>query len=250
MEILIKEISQAFNSTAGRLFATEVGIDYPIDFCLDLVRVFTPSFRAAKMLFKEKRKQLADACRDWDQSVVEIFSPDRSHPIPISATPLVRSCLHQCQSGDFTMSDTIQKPSLFIGVMRLGAVLRPQIDYILSNPSKKLALTRISDNAQLILSEASAKAFKSDGEEAVKRKTSDFWLSEDIQLLQQMYRDCGSSGFELTYTASLDKPKTDPSACWGSFTTRYQLIEDDFGIVYRLGEIIDLVEIERPLILT
>jgi hypothetical protein len=63
-----------------------------------------------------------------------------------------------------------------------------------------------------------------------------------------MYRDYGSIGFELTYTASLDKPKNDPTAAWGKFTTRYKLVEDEFGIVYRQGEILELVEIERPLV--
>lgn len=153
-----------------------------------------------------------------------------------------------------TMLDSTQPriatPSLFIGIMRLTPSLTPVLDYMLSNPEKKIALTRIQDNAQLILTEAAAQAMKSDGETAVKRRTDDFWLGEDLEKLQQMYRDYGEveSGFEITYTATLDKPKHDPTAAWGVWTAHYIMKKDNFGLVYRQGELIDLKEISRPLV--
>lgn len=159
----------------------------------------------------------------------------------------------------FEMTNRIAVPSVFIGDVQVTPGLRPSIEYILQNPDKKLALTRIihrdqilitppweHENGQIMLSSSSANAMKSDGKEAVKRRTSDFWQSEDLDRLRQHYRDHGS-GFTLTYVASTNKPKFDETAEWARFTTKYDIVEDDFGIVYRVGEIIDLVQIDRPM---
>ncbi len=144
------------------------------------------------------------------------------------------------------MSSIIRTPSAFVGILELTPQLLPAIAQILESPDKHMGLVRIRDNAQVLISASAARQIRSNGEEAVKRRTSDYWQEEDLQTLEQCYRDSPSSGFEITYTATLDKPKLDEDAQWGRFTTRFVLIEDGFGIVYRKGELLDLVEIPRP----
>lgn len=140
-------------------------------------------------------------------------------------------------------------PDIYTGIIRITLKLRPTLDYFLENPHLKLALTRKRDNAQLIVTEAVTQSMKSSGEEAVQRRTEDFWLGEDLERLYQAYRDEGGqeNGFIMRYTATLDKPKSDPTATWGQWVAKYLLREDGRGEVYRMGELLDLKEISRPL---
>ncbi len=139
---------------------------------------------------------------------------------------------------------------IYTGIIKITPALRPTLDYFLENPLLKLALTRKRDNAQLIVTEAVAQSMKSSGEEAVQRRTEDFWLAEDLEELRQAYRDEGGqeNGFIMRYTATLDKPKSDPTATWGEWVAKYVLREDGRGEVYRMGELLDLKEISRPLV--
>lgn len=141
-------------------------------------------------------------------------------------------------------------PDIYTGIIKITPALRPTLDYFLENPLLKLALTRKRDNAQLIVTEAVAQSMKSSGDEAVQRRTEDFWLDEDLEKLRQAYRDEGGheNGFIVRYTATLDKPKIDPTATWGQWTAKYVLREDGRGEIYRMGELLDLKEISRPLV--
>jgi hypothetical protein len=140
-------------------------------------------------------------------------------------------------------------PDIYTGIIRITPTLRPTLDYFLENPQLKLALTRKRDKAQLIVTESVAQSMKSSGEEAVQRRTEDFWLSEDLESLYQAYRDEGGqeNGFVVRYTATLDKPKSDPTATWGAWVAKYVLKENGREEVYRMGELLDLKEIHRPL---
>jgi PAS domain-containing protein len=241
MEILIRDLTQIFNSTAGRLFADEVGIEYPTDFCLDLVRVFTPSFKAAKLLFKDKKKQLADACRDWNQQVVEIFSPERSHPIPIAATPLVRSCLDKCQSGDFTMNEPSQRSPYSLDKIWMGGYVemsRPLYnalgEMIDSDQPQGLVTT---DNIQVWLNPAAVRLFKlTSMEDAVPRDTSRDWLPVDLERKRQMVRDAGESAFEIDYATCVG------DGSWKKLVNRYRLVDNK----YLVGMNVSSEIIERP----
>lgn len=144
-------------------------------------------------------------------------------------------------------SSQILTPSAFVGVFEFTPLLLPVIAEILESPDKHMGLVRIEDNAQLIISAASARQIQTPGEEAVRRKTTEYWLGESLETLHQCYRDTSEQGFEITYTATLNKPKTDETALWGRFTTHFRLIEDDFGVLYRKGELLDFAEIARPL---
>jgi hypothetical protein len=146
-------------------------------------------------------------------------------------------------------SSQLITPDIYTGIIRITPALRPTLGYFLENPQSKLALTRKRDNAQLIVTEAVAQSMKSSGEEAVQMRTEDFWLMEDLERLHQAYRDEGGqeNGFIVRYTATLDKPKSDPTATWGQWVAKYVLKDDGRGEVYRLGELLDLKEISRPL---
>lgn len=141
-------------------------------------------------------------------------------------------------------------PDVYTGIIKITPALRPTLDYFLENPLLKLALTRKRDNAQLIVTEAVARSMRSSGDEAVQRRTEDFWLDEDLEKLRQAYRDESGqeNGFIVRYTATLDKPKHDPTATWGQWVAKYVLRADGRGEVYRMGELLDLKEISRPLV--
>ena len=65
--------------------------------------------------------------------------------------------------------------------------------------------------------------------------------------MYQAYRDEGGkeNGFVVRYTATLDKPKSDPTATWGAWVAKNVLKEDGRAGVYRMGELLDLKEISR-----
>jgi hypothetical protein len=254
MNQLIAQADFVLECHAARLFKKECVVD------LDRSKV---SFEGKVVFIHCCRKAIALALRQWCVQVARqlvrwdlleariSWHNSRGKRITIPQFLAYEELLEGVVQSMFESTPPrIATPSLFIGIMRLTPALTSVLDYMLSNPEKKVALTRIQDNAQLILTEAAAKAMKSDGETAVKRRTDDFWLGEDLEKLQQMYRDYGEveSGFEITYTATLDKPKHDPTASWGVWTAHYILKKDNFGLVYRQGELIDLKEISRPLV--
>jgi hypothetical protein len=51
------------------------------------------------------------------------------------------------------------------------------------------------------------------------------------------------------YTATLDKPKSDPTATWGAWVAKYVLKEDGRGGVYHMGKLLDLKEISHLLVI-
>lgn len=227
----------------------------------EILIIDTPSWEALSQFLDAHTDELANAVASLGFAAAYVRYPGCKKPLGLRIPAAMahsgnrdnlnfHKFMTQVQPGLGASSQPqIATPSLFIGIMRLTPALVPTVQYMLSHPEKKVALTRIQDNAQLLLTEASAQAMKSDGQEAVQRKSDNFWLSFDLQTLEQMYRDYGAVGFELTYTAALNKPKHDPSAQWAKFTTRYKLVEDDLGVVYREGELIDLLEIPRPAVI-
>lgn len=143
-----------------------------------------------------------------------------------------------CESSGFYIAETFLYPEL-----------RPIFDEVFSNPDKKLALTRMSDNFQLIVSASAARAMSSDSQDVVRRRTTDFWHARDYQIFIQKFKQDGSTGFEITYQATTNLPKTNPLAVWAQFTTSYRFFEIDIGgcrEVYRLGEGKDITPISRP----
>ncbi|MCC5670533.1 hypothetical protein LC653_43875, partial [Nostoc sp. CHAB 5784] len=119
-------------------------------------------------------------------------------------------------------------------------------DEIFSNPDKKLALTRMSDNLQLIVSASAARAMSSDSQDVVRRRTTDFWHARDYECFLRMFKQDGGVGFEITYQATTNLPKINPLAPWALF-------EIDVGgctEVYRLGEGKDITLISRPKVIS
>jgi hypothetical protein len=91
MEVLVKDALDIINSASWQMFAEECDIPYPGSFQDDLICVSAPDMQLAKELYIEKRAQLAEACRKWGQSMVQISWSDNHRPLPIAA---------QNQSGD------------------------------------------------------------------------------------------------------------------------------------------------------
>ncbi len=148
-----------------------------------------PNSQKARSLLIAFEPYFAVWAKRMDKIETVLKSPDGNIVIPAS--------IAKTEMDMETMPEIIKnKRSLFVGVLELTPALVPSINYILENPEKKLALTRIIDNAQLMLSASSAKAMKSSGTEAVTRKTSDFWLASDLANLQEMYRNYGGTSFE------------------------------------------------------
>ncbi len=83
---LIRDALQIIDCAAGRLFAQECQIDYPVDFYRNLIRVFVPDLRSAKRLLSRKYGQLSQKCAEWGQDKVEVVWSAIHKPLLIHAS--------------------------------------------------------------------------------------------------------------------------------------------------------------------
>ncbi len=94
---LIRDALAIVDCAASRLFAQECQIDYPVEFCRNLIRVFVPDLREAKRLLNQKHGRLSQKCAEWGQDKVELVWSLLHRPL----------CIHASDSGDANMSNII-----------------------------------------------------------------------------------------------------------------------------------------------
>ncbi|MHC5779654.1 hypothetical protein [Nostoc sp.] len=232
-----------------------------------LLKIKAPDYQEALMLYTNYRKFIAmwAASLDCTCALIGIQGMRGSAFKILAATPASQQKLYEdlifaslrksvsCDSErlvDREFEKDISKYSgFYIAETCLHPELRPIVDEIFSNPDKKLALTRMSDNLQLIVSASAARAMSSDSQDVVRRRTTDFWHARDYECFLQMFKQDGGAEFEITYQATTNLPKINPLAPWARFTTSYRFFEIDVGDrteVYRLGEGKDITLISRP----
>ncbi|MBE9039939.1 PAS domain-containing protein [Oscillatoriales cyanobacterium LEGE 11467] len=103
-----------------------------------------------------------------------------------------------------------------------------------------MGLSTFPDHRQRWINQAAADAMNSDPQEAIKRKTTNFWLPSCLRDLERLLRQEGSLGkiFEITYQAKLNEGEQ-----WGEFTTRYEIVDNR---ATRLGVLLNLELIPTP----
>jgi hypothetical protein len=94
---LIREALAIVDCAAGRLFAQECLIEYPVEFYRNAIRVFVPDLRSAKLLLNRKHGRLSKKCAEWGQDKVELVWSLLQRPL----------CIHASDSGDADMSNVI-----------------------------------------------------------------------------------------------------------------------------------------------
>ena len=241
---LVTDALAVVNKKAGKIFAFECGISrYPVYFIGSRIAIIAGSLAEAKKLYRSKYTVLGSRCWEWRQEGVEILweSLDGIKYFFIEPIPLIKlSAL-----GEIKMSNNQPKitvPSIFVNFSQLSRPLLDALGEMIDNHDKVMGITRLADERQLFITPTLASAMKSQPDEATSRKMSDFWLASDLQQLHQLINQQGTSGFEHTYSAALDKDKQ----YWGRFTSKFRVIEDDFGVAYRFVEVLNLDLIEKP----
>jgi hypothetical protein len=94
---LIRDALTIIDCAAGKLFAQECQIDYPVEFYRNLIRVLVPDLRSAKQLLNHKHGRLSQKCAEWGQDKVELVWSFLHRPL----------CIHASDSGDANMSNII-----------------------------------------------------------------------------------------------------------------------------------------------
>lgn len=257
MGLIIRDATAVINCAAWKMFAQQCEIPYPGTFCSDLIRVFVPDKVAAKRLFREKRERLAIACKDWGQSLVEIFWSMNTRPLPIPAG----SPNNDIQTGvNFTtMSQPlIALPSVEIGALTLTRQLLDRIVWMIEHPEVKTGIVACHNEAQLVMSKSSATLLTTTTlSQAVQRKRAEYWHPHD--LLQSRIR-IGEYVRDLRNgTTTPDKTRHEVSwrgvstnGSWRRFTNVYETFIDDTGIAYQfsISEGFDAIDAPSDLILT
>lgn len=186
----------------------------------------------------------------------EVWYSEYEHPFRVDREMLkVRSFLPcpafqpELSTKEVFMSEILQAPEVkyvFTGVCRLTEAFIPHIDRIVSHPDDDTIISRCTDNKQIIANPKHIQVMGITGEQAVTINTADYWLSSHMEELQKKYRDLGSTEFEHTFDCSNYIVKTNPEAPWIRKTARYRIFDDGFGILYRVGQTIDIQDIPTP----
>lgn len=83
MELLVKGALQIIDNKAGNLFAYDCGINFPITFCHEIIKIYAPNLKEARRLSVKKKHLLVNECLKWSQEKVEVYSPETYQPITI-----------------------------------------------------------------------------------------------------------------------------------------------------------------------
>jgi len=245
---LIRDASLIVSQAAWKMFAQEHDIPYPGAFCSDLIRIFTPSAQAAKRLYKEKRKKLASACRDWGQSAVEIFWSMSHNPIPVSASPTSQL------SGDFTMQDEplITVPTIEVGELTVSPQVLNRVTWMMENPKLITGITRVRDERQVVMSASSVALLTTTTlKQAVNRRRHEFWHEFD---LSQFRRQTGEFIRDLKNAViTPEQTRVDVSwrcvsgnGSWRKITHQYLTFIDETGTAYQLSQNLGVEAISTP----
>lgn len=101
-------------------------------------------------------------------------------------------------------------------------------------------ISRTSDHRQVVINQRLAAALPCSPQDAVKRDVRNFTLAADLEEIERETRQ--NEEFVISYRTALD----DEKQVWRRLTNRYRVVLDRFGTKFRVGEVLDVQEISRP----
>lgn|GEM_PF-3164378 len=244
---LIRDASLIVSQAAWKMFAQEYNIPYPGAFYSDLIRIFTPSSKAAKQLYREKRGELAKACRAWNQSAVEIFYAMNRNPIPVTAS-------QKQQPGDFTMSNgpLITVPTVEIGELTASTQILNRVNWMMENPELITGITRVHDEKQVVMSASSVALLTTTTlKEAVNRQRHEFWHQFDLYQFRvqtgELIRDLRNGVITPEDTRKdVSWRCVSRNGSWRMITHQYLTFIDEAGTAYQLSRNLGVEAIAPP----
>ncbi|MDZ8262748.1 hypothetical protein [Nostoc sp. ChiQUE01b] len=240
---LLKVAQQIINDEAVRLFTQECGIHYPVIFENKSIKIYVQSQRAARVLSWQKCYLLSKQCISWNYQKVEIYSPPY-YCSPITINPyaiLTKYCDYQ-DSVMNKVPPIIAKAGIQFDNLKLSQSLLPIIIRWIENPNIKGAIVRISDERQIVLTEASAALISgTDLLGATKRKRSDYWYLSDLSDMRRETKQRGDSPFEFRWRGTNEQRSQ-----WTLFVSSYYIVCDEFSNVYQISENIGAEQIIPP----
>ena len=152
--------------------------------------------------------------------------------------------------GDFKIVTNLNVPGLFIGKIEIYTPeFLTALQKMMARSSERLALIRVSDNRQLVMSVGNSHHLQSTYlNPNVTLVREDYWNLSDLddfnRLCRQELREDGSNTLEFTYRALTNQVRSLTN--WSKFTTRYRLIFDGTE-AYQQAEILNITPIESVL---
>lgn len=252
-----KQMAQAVDSTACRLFAHESGVDlrkYVVELPNDFVRIIPrkkkTAIKDAVQLYDLCGKRIARKCWEWQRARAEIWS---TLPKPIaffaSETGQISCTL---RNFNMTTEPIIATPTVEIGSLTLTPQLLQRLGWMLENPKAITGITRVFDEAQVIMSASSVALLTTTTlKQAVQRKRSEFWHPGDLINFRlktgELIRDL-KNGLITPEDTRQDVSWRCVSGTgrWRLITHQYETFIDDRGVPYQLSRNLGVEAIETP----
>ncbi|NET08389.1 MAG: hypothetical protein F6K09_03660 [Merismopedia sp. SIO2A8] len=147
----------------------------------------------------------------------------------------------------------IATPTVEIGALTVTRKLLDKIIWMIENPKAKAALVRVHDEAQLVISQASAQLIAgATVKEAAQRKRAEYWhpydlLSSRIRISEQV-RDLKNGIIrpeDTRYDLSWRGVSKD-GLNWRTFSNTYETFVDELGIAYQFSVNSGVERIDPP----
>ncbi|MBW4633906.1 MAG: hypothetical protein KME30_18985 [Iphinoe sp. HA4291-MV1] len=186
------------------------------------------SFDEAQNMVRTKYQTLALWAQAFGMERTSIKFPGCERPFRIP------SFLSQ-RGGTMTNNLIIPMGGIQIAEMHLSRALIQVLLEFDENPDMSAGLVRLSDERQVAVTAAAARFVpNNDAEELVRLRRQDYWWLPDLENFnrnwrQQLEPNNLSSMIEYSYRSEADRDRN-----WGRYTTRYRLIQDDFGVLYHV----------------
>ncbi|MFB2772494.1 hypothetical protein ACE1AT_24900 [Pelatocladus sp. BLCC-F211] len=244
MEIkLLRAAQQIVNDEVIRLFTKECGINYPVVLENKIVKIYTLSIKKARVISWEKCYLLSKQCISWNIEKIEIYYPPYCCP-PITINPhAIVAKYYNFQKGTMrTASPIIPTAGIQIDDLKLSQCLLPILIRWIENPHIKGGIIRVSDERQIVLTEASAVLISgTDLAGATKRKRSDYWYPPDLEDMRRETQQRGDSRFDFRWRGTDEQRSR-----WNLFVNSYYIVRDEFSNVYLISENVAVEEMAPP----
>lgn len=247
---IIRDARIIISCKAWQLFAQECEIPYPGNFWKKWINIFTPTQRHAKLLWLNKRNKLAQACSHWEQELVRIFW---SNEKPLCIRPNFSKRLSVLGDDLMSHGPLIATPSIEVGQLTITPQVLSKVVWMMENPTAKAVLIRVHDEAQKVMSQATASLVVGASlKEAVQRKRSEYWhpydlvqsrirTSELVQDLRQGSKQPEDTKHDLLWRG-VSKDRTN----WRNFNYTYEIFIDELGVAYQFGVNNGVEPIDHP----
>lgn len=141
----------------------------------------------------------------------------------------------------------IENTGIHTANQKLSISVLKVINHFFEHPEQRNAIVRLHDERQIIITESNSMLIKGATlEEAVQRKRSEYWYLPDLaefnrESKQKLEPNNENSFIEFTWRG-VSKDRTD----WRMFTNRYNLIQDNYGVLYQVSQNLGVNEIYTP----